>query len=58
MHTGRSAHLINPEDVMRISLLIAGLFMALNAQAAFAGVVGDVASGIWNGYVYFISNWY
>jgi len=43
---------------MRISLLIAGLFMALNAQAAFAGVVGDVASGIWNGYVYFISNWY
>jgi len=50
-------HLIDTEDVMRFSLMIAGLFLSLNAQAAFAGVIGDVAGGVWDGYVYLITNW-
>ncbi|MCA1323058.1 hypothetical protein [Herbaspirillum sp. alder98] len=52
-----SAHLIDTEDVMRFSLMIAGLFLSLNAQAAFAGVIGDVARGVWDGYVFLITNW-
>lgn len=51
------AHLIDMEDVMRISLMIAGLFLSLNAQAAFAGVIGDVARGAWDGYLFLITNW-
>jgi hypothetical protein len=44
---------------MRIALMIAGLFLTLNAQAAFAkGLsVGGALSGVWDGYVYLISNW-